>query len=300
MEAHSCLHLLHLTCVFLVFLKVCYNGSSLMQVRPMYDGRPFASLLFRRLAGRGAFFSAVSLFGISLTRCLTVYDAVSCSMEDPLYECGRPHDTMSSLFSTALWLQRSQSILVQEIQPAKDINLTCYKTLPTKAITGLPMEFIFLEWPVALPPECEQSYPSSFHEIPMTIIFKTPFQLTRTPVGDVMLFNHLRYSMILQVGIHVATSPTEVCDVLFGTPGISLDRFFFEEKQGAQAQIFREAHLTTTTSVPRRCTGRMSFSKLFRCGPRDSSFLVFSSLVTRMQEDRPFASTRTFCLRMLL
>ena len=85
-------------------------------------------------------------------------------MEDPLYEGGRPCDTMSSLFSTALWLQRSQSELVQEIQPAKDIDLTCYKTLPTKAITCLPMEFIFLEWLVALPPECEQSCPSSSHE----------------------------------------------------------------------------------------------------------------------------------------
>ena len=41
-----------------------------------------------------------------------------------------------------------------------------------------------------------------------------------------MLFNHLKYSMVLQVGMHVATSPTEVCDVLLGTRGVSLDRFF--------------------------------------------------------------------------
>ena len=84
-------------------------------------------------------------------------------MEDPLYECGRPCDTMSSLFFTALWRQRGQSIL-GEIQPAKDIDLTCYKTLPTKAITCLPMGPIFFEWPAALPPECEQSCPSSSHE----------------------------------------------------------------------------------------------------------------------------------------
>ena len=63
LEAHSCLHLLHLTCVFLVFLKVCYKGSSLKPVRPMCDGRPFASPLFRRLAGR----SAVSLSNGSYT-----------------------------------------------------------------------------------------------------------------------------------------------------------------------------------------------------------------------------------------
>ena len=68
-----------------------------------------------------------STLALSLTRSLTVHDAASCPMEDPLYECGRPYDTMSSLFFTALWLQRSQSILVQEVQPAKDIDLTCYR-----------------------------------------------------------------------------------------------------------------------------------------------------------------------------
>ena len=58
-EAHSCLHLLHLTCVFLVFLMVCCNGSSLKPARPMCDGRRFASPLFRRLAGRGALFRGI-------------------------------------------------------------------------------------------------------------------------------------------------------------------------------------------------------------------------------------------------
>ena len=53
----------------------------------------------------------------------------------------------------------------------------------------------------------------------MTNILKTLFQLSRTPVGGVMLFNHLRYSKILQVGIHVATSLMAVCDVLLGTLG---------------------------------------------------------------------------------
>ena len=82
LEAHSCLHLLHLTCVFLVFLMVCCNGSA----RPMCDGRPFASPLFRRLAGRGALsrgfpFQWVLHFALSMTRCLTVHDATSCTMD---------------------------------------------------------------------------------------------------------------------------------------------------------------------------------------------------------------------------
>ena len=130
---------------------------------------PFASPFFRRLAGRGAFFCGfpfrwVLHFAMSLARCLTLQDAAPCYWRCSQLECGRPHDTLSSLFSTALWLQRSQSKLVQEVQPAKDIDLNCYKTLPTKAITCLPMEVIFLEWPVAPPPECEQSCPSSSHE----------------------------------------------------------------------------------------------------------------------------------------
>ena len=48
--------LVALTRVFLVFLKVGCNGSSLKPVRPMCDGRPVASPLFRRQAGRGALF----------------------------------------------------------------------------------------------------------------------------------------------------------------------------------------------------------------------------------------------------
>ena len=62
LETDRCLLSLLLICVFLVFLMKCCNGSSLKPagwlrtVRPMCDGRPFASPLFRRLAGRGQFF----------------------------------------------------------------------------------------------------------------------------------------------------------------------------------------------------------------------------------------------------
>ena len=56
LEADNCLHLKHLTCVFLVFIVKCCNRSSLTPARPMCDGRPFASPLFRRRAGRGLFF----------------------------------------------------------------------------------------------------------------------------------------------------------------------------------------------------------------------------------------------------
>ena len=131
-------------------------------------------------------------------------------------------------------------------------------------------------------------------KIPMTNIPKTLFQLTHIYVGGGMLFNHLKYSMVLQVEIHVATSLTEVCDVLLGTLGVSLDRFFPHWKTFSSNSNISGSSLTTTTYVPRRYTERMSFSRLFRCWLRDLGFLVLSFLETRMQEDRPFPTTGTF------
>ena len=102
---------------------------------------------------------------------------------------------------------------------------------------------------------------------------------------------------MLRVGIHMATSLMAVSDVLLGTQGVSLDRFF-SKKQGAQTQLFREAH--GEQHVYRKYTGRMNFSRLFSCGPRDSGCLVRSFLAMGMQGDRLYASIRTFCLMVLL
>ena len=92
----------------------------------MCDGRLFASPLFRRLAGRAALFRGflvrwVLHFALSLTRCLTVHNATSCPMENSPHECGRSYDDLSCLFFTALMLQQSLSILVQENPTVKDI-----------------------------------------------------------------------------------------------------------------------------------------------------------------------------------
>ena len=59
LEVDKYLLLLHLICLFLVFRLRCCNGFSLKPTGLMCDGRPFASPLFRRLAGRGPF-TAVS------------------------------------------------------------------------------------------------------------------------------------------------------------------------------------------------------------------------------------------------
>ena len=68
LETDSCWLLLLLICVFLVFMMMCCNRSFrkpaiwLRIARPMCDGRPVASPLFRRLAGRGPFFTHFPLF----------------------------------------------------------------------------------------------------------------------------------------------------------------------------------------------------------------------------------------------
>ena len=116
--------------------------------------RLFASSPFCRLAGRGAFFCGFPLrwvlyIVLSLTRRVNVHDATPCSREDSLYECGRPCDALCCLFfSSALWLQSNQSILVQETRSAKDVDLTCFKTFPIKAATCLQVGLTSLDWPV--------------------------------------------------------------------------------------------------------------------------------------------------------
>ena len=85
---------------------------------------------------------------LSLTRRVIVHDATPCSREDSLHECGRPCDALSCLFFSALWHQRSQYILVQKTQSAKDIDMTCPKMLPIKATTCLQVGPMSLDWPV--------------------------------------------------------------------------------------------------------------------------------------------------------
>ena len=83
---------------------------------------------------------------LSLTRGVILHDSASCSRKDSFDECGRPCDAISFLFFSALWLRCNQSILVQETQSAKDIDLTCFKTFPIKAATCLHGGPMSLDW----------------------------------------------------------------------------------------------------------------------------------------------------------
>ena len=111
----------------------------------------------------------------------------------------------------------------------------------------------------------------------MTNIPKTFFQLSHIYVGGAMLFNHLRYSKILRVGIHVATSLMAVCDVLLGTLGVSLGRFFLhKETENSSSTISGNSLKTTMSSVSRRYTGRMRFLQAIQVwAPRFKLFGTF-------------------------
>ena len=127
---------------------------------------------------RGFPFRCVLHLALSLTRSIIVHVATPYSREDPLHEC----DNLSCLFFAAPWLQQSQSILVQEIQLAKDIDLTCFKTLPIKATTCLqvrPCPWIG-QW-IQLQDLINPARPPPMR-IPTTNIKEALFQLPHTPV----------------------------------------------------------------------------------------------------------------------
>ena len=143
---------------------------------------------FRRLAGRGAFFCGfpfrwVLHFVFYLIRGVALHESPSCSREDSLDEYGRPCDDPSCLLFSALWLRCNQSLLVQETQPAKDLDLTCSTMFLFRDATCLQVGPLSLDWPVnpfgrsdpsrsSLPPDGSQRRTttpcfSSFYTLPL-------------------------------------------------------------------------------------------------------------------------------------
>ena len=191
----------------------------------MCDGRSLASPLFRRLAGRGPFYRGFSFpwslqFVLTLLRCLTSQDATPGSREDICTNAAAR--AIPCRASSLLPCGFGRVNPLTQVQQTNDIDLICSKTVPTKAVACLHVGPMSLAWPVALPLPVR---------IPMTNILKTLFQLSRTPVGSAMLFDHLRYSKILRVEIYVGTSLMKVFDVLLGTQGVSLRRLFLQRQR---------------------------------------------------------------------
>ena len=186
---------------------------------------------------------------LSLTRSVIVHDAAPCSREDSLYEGGRPCDALSCLSFSALWLQSNQSILVRETQSAKEIDLTCFKTFPIKSATCLQVGPMSLDWQED--PLADPIPPLMF---PATNNNEALFQFPHVSVGDRMLFkHHRRYYSVLQVGTDVALSFPEVCGVLFGISGVSLDLFSPDKgTENSNSNILKNSWTTTTLFVSRK------------------------------------------------
>ena len=108
--------------------------------------------------------------------------------------------------------------------PAKNNDLTCFKTFPIEAATCLHVgpclwsgQWIRLQDLII--PDLR-----SFLKFPTTINNEALFQFPHVPVGDRMLFKHLSmYYSVLEAGMDVALS-------LLEAPGVSLDRFFSKQK----------------------------------------------------------------------
>ena len=73
-----------------------------------------------------------------------------------------------------------------------------------------------------------------------------------------MLFRH---SEVLQVGILVVLSLMEVCDVLLGTPEVSLDQFFLSRRAENSNSKTSKSFFTTTFHVFRKYMEEMSISR---------------------------------------
>ena len=255
LDMDNCLPLLHLTCVFLVFLVKCCNGFSLKPTRSMCDGRPFASSPFCRLACRGALFQGfpfrwVLHFVLSLTRGVLVHNAASCLREDSLDECGRPCDTLSCFLFSSLLPRCNQSILVQETQSAKDTDMTCSKMLLIKATFCLHLGPVSLDWPVDHFARFDFSRSSLSPEGP-----SDDQQRGANPASTRSRWRQNTLQAPPQVLQRIAgwdgcaLSSPEVCGVLLGTPGVSLDLFSLSRKAGNSSSNTSKSYFSNNNII---------------------------------------------------
>ena len=199
-----------------------------------------------------------------------------CPREDSLDECGPPCDTLSCLLFSALWLRCNQSILVQETQSAKDLDLTCFKTFPITAVTCLQVGPMSLDWLVdpfarsdfsrfSLPPEVpsgeqhQSAFPASTRSRwRQDALQAQPQVLQRITGWD-------GCGACLTGGLRCIT---------WNTRGLIGSVFPNRRTESSNSNISRSSLTPTTSYVSRRCMVRTSISRLFRCWLRDLGFLV--------------------------
>ena len=170
-----------------------------MRVRVAKHGETrFASPLFRRLAGRGSFFRGFP-FRWALQFVFSLPDLTGRStllQERSLVRKRSPSRHLVVPFLHCL-VASAKSIHIDAGKQTNDIDLTCYKTLPTKSVTCLQVEPMSLEFLVAPPEGSHQSSLSTSHEDPNDEHPEALFQLTHIYVGGGMLFNHLKYNDVV-------------------------------------------------------------------------------------------------------
>ena len=101
-----------------------------------------------------------------LIRCSTLHGSSPYSRETCLGDCACPCDPLSCLLFSALWLRCSQSILVLETPPAKDVDPTCSTTFLFRDAICLPVGPMSLDWPVNLFGRSDSSRPSLPPDVP--------------------------------------------------------------------------------------------------------------------------------------
>ena len=133
---------------------------------------------------------------------------------------------MSCLFFSALWLRCNQSILVQKTQSAKDTDMTCSKTLPIKATACLQEGPMSLDWPVDPWARSDLSRSSLSLDAPSDEQQLGAFPAsTRSRWRQDALQAQPQILQRTKGWDGCGPSFPKACDVLLGTPEVSLDLF---------------------------------------------------------------------------
>ena len=211
LDADQLLPLLHLSCLFLVFLVRCCNVFSLEPVGLMRDGRSLASPFFRCLAGRG-FLSFPGSMGP--TACV-LFDSRCCFAWITILLWGRfsgwtwapmRSSILPSLFSSAASVQ---PIVTSTGNPAsKGFRPHVFYDVPVQRCLEVgPMS---LDWLVNLFVRFDSSRSSLPPDVPSGEQQLRAFPASKQSAGDRMLFKHNhRYYSVLQGGMNVASFVSE-------------------------------------------------------------------------------------------
>ena len=184
--------------------------------------------------------------------------------------------------------------MLTQVHQTNDVDLTCYKTLPTKSVTCLQVGPMSLEWPVALPAGSDLFSLSSSHEDPND---EHPEEALPTPPHlrwrrDTLQPPHMRRGS-LDRNTCVHTPDGGLRCVTWNTGGPFGSTFPHNFPGNRNIIVSDDISRTTTSSAFKKCMGRMSFSRPFRYWLRDSGFMVrlYQAMRTEHPHTRRFLDT---------